>query len=437
MRNYIFAKKREEQAGQSLAEIIIAVGVFAIGMATVGMLVLNAQSSSIRSIERTKAVFLAKEGLEAIRSIRNGDYDYITDGTYGIALSGGRWTLSGASDSQDKFTRTVSITSLDVDTKRIESNVSWQSQSGPPGNVVYSEQLADWEQTQGQGGELDVDISRADLAYSKDSLRKIKIRNIGSSAITIDRMAVWFNGGSLIRGIRIDGNDIFGPGGGAPSGTELNVNDVVLNSGSDWKTINFINFSGSAENTDFIIKFIMTDGSTRYVYLEAPPIAGDPFPTYTGSPTCPVGTTAVLIGSYSISSTDPDGITISIIANQFYRFNASGTFKYNSPVNNNADAGFSTNDNWITTMADYGIYGTDPNKGAHALLADLGLGVGIVDWGIYNSTHTYSMAFAPSTSSAQFLIGDRYGSWYSTPWQNQSGMSDNSRSLMLRVYRCN
>jgi len=164
---------------------------------------------------------------------------------------------------------------------------------------------------------------------------------------------------------------------------------------------------------------------------------GEPYPTYLSEDTgCPEGTEPVLVGTYDIDSQDADGVSFETLAGNYYVFEASGTFVPTSAANWFADAGFSTDNNWDSIKSDYGIYGTPPDKGAHALLADLGSGVGILDWGAFSGTHVYTKAFQVLTSAVQFLIGDRYGDWYQTDWQNQAGMNDNSGSLQLDVYQC-
>lgn len=157
---------------------------------------------------------------------------------------------------------------------------------------------------------------------------------------------------------------------------------------------------------------------------------------YDGAHACPPGTvrSGNPIATYSIFGTDPDGETFLVSPGQGYLFEASGTFIPTSASGYQSDAGYTTLNGVLVPQ--YGIHGTPPDLGAHALLANLGDGVGIVDWGDYNPDHVYAKYYEPSVSSLQFLIGDRYDNWFGTPWDNQSGMSDNSGSLNLNVYEC-
>lgn len=157
-------------------------------------------------------------------------------------------------------------------------------------------------------------------------------------------------------------------------------------------------------------------------------------PRYEGGNQCSEGLVPDKIGSYSISSTDADGETLSLTPNEEYLFKASGTFVPTSASGYESDAGYTLHNGTVTT--EYGIKGIAPDLGAHALLADLGLGVGIVDWGTYDSSHEYNFAYTPTNASQQFVIGDRYDHWFNTSWDDQGGMKDNSGSLSLDVYKC-
>ncbi len=100
------------------------------------------QSTQIFAI-KNKAIPIAEEGLEAVRSIRNESFANLTDGTFGLAVSGNKWILSGSSDTVDTYTRTIQISSTDSTTKTILSTVSWSSPI--PGSVSYLTNLTNWQ----------------------------------------------------------------------------------------------------------------------------------------------------------------------------------------------------------------------------------------------------------------------------------------------------
>ena len=157
---------------------------------------------------------------------------------------------------------------------------------------------------------------------------------------------------------------------------------------------------------------------------------------YDGVHSCPEGVPVKVDGPYEISATDADGVVISLTAGGKYLFEASGTFRPTSPSGWYSDAGYTTNNNWASLANQYGIYGSGENYAAHALLADFGQGVGVVDWGAYNSDHVYTKYYEPVNNDIQFVIGDRWSDWFGTSWDNQVGMRDNEGSLELNIYEC-
>lgn len=162
-------------------------------------------------------------------------------------------------------------------------------------------------------------------------------------------------------------------------------------------------------------------------------------PIYDGLHNCPEGTVKSEdpIWSGTISGTDADGEFINGISGQLL-FEASESFVPTSAANWYADAGYSTDDNWSSWLAEYGIQGTGENYAAHALLSDMGTGeVSVVDWGEYNPDHIYTKYYnIEAGNGIQFVIGDRYSNWFDTKWDNQAGMNDNSGHLTLDVYEC-
>jgi Tfp pilus assembly protein PilV len=144
--------KLTRESGQSLIEVIVAIFVFVLGIASVGMLVLDANVTSRQGIERTKAVFLAEEGLEAARSMRNASFAGLAAGTHGVTTTPGMWVFSGASDEADQFTRTVKVEDIDAMQKKVTADVTWPFLPLRPGSVSLVTYLANiftkfWSQT--------------------------------------------------------------------------------------------------------------------------------------------------------------------------------------------------------------------------------------------------------------------------------------------------
>jgi uncharacterized repeat protein (TIGR01451 family) len=164
-------------------------------------------------------------------------------------------------------------------------------------------------------------------------------------------------------------------------------------------------------------------------------------PIYDGDHLCDPGTTPVKIGdTYIIDSEDSDGIEIYLEKDQEYLFKVSGVYQFGWNSNRKADAAYGTENNWSSINTKYGIWG-DTGRGVLSVLANLGRGVGVVEWDddmTYNDSHIYQKAYTPTENiTAQFLISDWYDEWYiNNSCNNQGCMGDNSGSLELEVYEC-
>lgn len=166
----------KSENGQSLIEILVAFSIFVVGISTIFFLVLDSNSSVRQGLERSQAVLLAQEGIEASKSIRDSGFGNLTNGVHGVILSGSNWSFSGTSDSQDQFIRAVTITEIDSDTKKIESNVNWPFLEFRPNNISFVSYLTNWQKASGKGGML----AYADISGDDDVI-KYKILDAGGN----------------------------------------------------------------------------------------------------------------------------------------------------------------------------------------------------------------------------------------------------------------
>ena len=126
-------------------EIILAAATFSLFvMAYVGT-ILYGEEAGVLAGQRARATYLAEEGYEAVRNMRDEDFSNLADGTYGLLESGSQWTLSDSEDVTDIFTRQVEISSVDENRKAIVSTVTWQQNALRPGSAVIEGQLTNWQ----------------------------------------------------------------------------------------------------------------------------------------------------------------------------------------------------------------------------------------------------------------------------------------------------
>jgi Tfp pilus assembly protein PilV len=131
--------------GFLLIEVILATSIFALFLtAFAGALYYGLQSSNLAG-DRGRAIMVAEEGQEAIRSIKNVNFANLVDGTYGLTYSSNAWNLLGSSDMSGIFTRQVTISTVSVNRKNVVVTVSWQQTPARIGSVSTSARLTNWK----------------------------------------------------------------------------------------------------------------------------------------------------------------------------------------------------------------------------------------------------------------------------------------------------
>lgn len=130
--------------GSSLVEVLLAAGLLGILVIALTGILIYGQESIALAGRRSRAVFLAEEGLEATRAIRNSNYSDLSNGNHGLVVSSGQWIFSGTSDTTGEFTRQITITTPSSNHKQIISTVTWQQTTQRPGSVILTTELTNW-----------------------------------------------------------------------------------------------------------------------------------------------------------------------------------------------------------------------------------------------------------------------------------------------------
>ena len=136
------------QPGQSLVELLIAMGIFVLSVSAITFLILDVYLADRAGRERMIATFLAKEGIEATRSIRDNNWSDLTPGDRGLTISGSNWIFQGEQEGIDdklhQGVRTITIQDIDSDRKKITSRVSWQLTGARSQEVTLISYLTNW-----------------------------------------------------------------------------------------------------------------------------------------------------------------------------------------------------------------------------------------------------------------------------------------------------
>lgn len=136
--------------GFSLLEALLASSMLAIILTAVTTVGVYGQQSIQVAGSKQRAIQLAQEGLEATRSLRdgNGGFAAVTTGAHGIALSNNQWSYSGLSDTVDIYTRVINVTSIDANRKSVSSTVTWAETPQRSGSVVLTTYITNWTANQ-------------------------------------------------------------------------------------------------------------------------------------------------------------------------------------------------------------------------------------------------------------------------------------------------
>lgn len=94
--------------------------------------------------DRSRAIMLAEEGLEAARNIRDTGFRNLVDGTHGITLTDNAWTLSGQEDTTGIYGRRLDISAVDASTKLVTATVRWAGGFGPSQSISLASYVSFW-----------------------------------------------------------------------------------------------------------------------------------------------------------------------------------------------------------------------------------------------------------------------------------------------------
>lgn len=168
------------RCGSLLLEAIIAIGVFSLFLAGIGLSLILGERSTIAGGDRTRAAFIAEQQLEAVRQMRNADYDSVTTGTHGTALGPSGWTWSGAVRMIDGYTASVTVAEAGTDWLEVTADVGWNFGKTRSGSLSLHTYITDWRKTATVGNWAD--ISRIALLSASGSPDYQKIAIAGTYA---------------------------------------------------------------------------------------------------------------------------------------------------------------------------------------------------------------------------------------------------------------
>ncbi len=135
--------------GFTLLEVIVSMFIVTLGVGSVFALVAQTVDSTRNVSSKLTAIYLAQEGMEIVRNIR--DTNWLEQRTnpevlWDEGIVSGDWQpVSFIDGTQSNFQRKTMITREGSDILKVSVSVSWQGRGGPH-TVTVQENLYKWMQ---------------------------------------------------------------------------------------------------------------------------------------------------------------------------------------------------------------------------------------------------------------------------------------------------
>ncbi len=130
-----------------MVEILFALAAMVMIVTAAAGITTMTEKAVVEMSMEMQAVTVAEEGIQASISIADRSWSSLAVGVHGLAISSTSpimWIYTGTSDAANGFTRTVTITSVDADTVKVEVIVTWKPEPNRTASVQEQVLLTDW-----------------------------------------------------------------------------------------------------------------------------------------------------------------------------------------------------------------------------------------------------------------------------------------------------
>lgn len=153
-------KLKSQKSGFAIIEVLLAISLFSVFSVGIFYLSIDTVQRDAKVNNDSNAMYYAIEGLEAVRSIRDQNYLYLTNGDYGLNLEAGAWEFATApEDINGIYERTITLSDIfrdesgniasdgiyfDPDTKKITSEILWLNKGALPRTTTLTGYVSNW-----------------------------------------------------------------------------------------------------------------------------------------------------------------------------------------------------------------------------------------------------------------------------------------------------
>lgn len=129
-----------------MVELMLALAVMVVILTSTSAIMAANERLADEMSRQVQAMSVAEEGIQAAISIADRSWTDMSVGTHGLAIqaSPGMWIFQGTSDANGDYTRTVVVSDVDTDTRKVVVTVSWHPQPGRTATVEQQMYITDW-----------------------------------------------------------------------------------------------------------------------------------------------------------------------------------------------------------------------------------------------------------------------------------------------------
>ncbi|EKE05158.1 MAG: hypothetical protein ACD_19C00417G0004 [uncultured bacterium] len=287
----IFLNKK----GFSVFEPLLAIGLMALLLVSLTSLLLISSFESAKSTDFQEGLWFAQEGISATKTISFGDLFVTASGSLHFSTSTtdtGSWQLlENGPQTLGKFSRSVVVSSVkrdlscvisenpadtvDADTFKIESNVSWQDTNGETRDISLESFRTNWENPVGSCfvGETScvlVDVSSASWSGGKQ-LREVYFTNncddYVDDEVAVNSIILTWDYNTQITQVFMDYDKVWSSSGpGSPSGYQSSGTELFLYHAElerhDMVELKKTQFTNIMEGSTISLTVFFSDGSS-------------------------------------------------------------------------------------------------------------------------------------------------------------------------------
>ena len=235
-----------------MVEILLVLVLFTGLAAIVGVVSLHLKDDTRAELNRVQALALAREGIDALHSLRDTDADTLVAGTHGLAIEDGSWTLTDSPLETGIFTRTVAIEAGEGDLFIATSTVSWEGIRGD--SITLTTTLYDLYETYGASQYVVPEFT---------TLTHIDLVNTATEPHTIDTLMCSWEGTALLKEIQLGSTTVFttATSSALQSGTIAPIENGILDAGE--ATSIRITFTEPLVSAVSTLQLVLEDGTVR------------------------------------------------------------------------------------------------------------------------------------------------------------------------------